>query len=199
MFKNRKNRFAEKEYNQQLIHLARVTRVMAGGKRMRFRATVAIGDGNGRVGFAVAKGADVTLAINKAVRKAKKNLIVVPIINKTIPHEVRVKYKSGKLLLKPAPIGTGIKAGSVVRQILELGGVPNVIGKILGTRNKLINAQAVIIALSSFKTDGLKLDKTQPKKAADERFGKSFAKPARARKASDRRGKKIDDKSTDKK
>lgn len=161
--KSRKKR-EDREYNQQLIHLARVTRVMAGGKRMRFRAVVAIGDGRGKVGAGVAKGADVTVAINKAVEQAKKVLIDVPIVNQTIPHEIRVKYKAAKIMLKPAPAGTGIKAGSVIRQVLELAGVPNVVAKILGTRNKLVNVQAVMLALKSFKTTGLSMDKKAEKK-----------------------------------
>lgn len=170
MRKNKKKFSQEKEFNQQLIDLARVTRVMAGGKRMRFRATVIIGDGKGRVGYGVAKGADVSIAIDKAVKKAKKNLITVPIVDKTIPHQIRIKHKAAKVLLKPAPKGTGIKAGSVVRQVLELAGVPNVVGKILGTRNKLVNAQAVIKALSNFKTKDIKkkTEKTEKKeKSAD--------------------------------
>lgn len=160
----------DREFNQQLIHLARVTRVMAGGKRMRFRATVVIGDGRGKVGYGVAKGADVPLSINKAAQQAKRTLVKVPIVNKTIPHQVRLKYKAAIVLLKPAPQGTGIKAGSVVRQVLEIAGVPNVVGKILGTRNKLVNAQAVIRALGSFKTEGLTLDKIEkPKEQKFER------------------------------
>ncbi len=164
MMKYKKRAREEKEFNQQLIHLARVTRVMAGGKRMRFRACVVIGDGKGRVGYGLAKGTDVTIAINKAVKKAKKVIIKVPLVKNTIPHEIRIKYKAAKILLKPAPEGTGIKAGSVVRQVLELAGVPNVVGKILGTRNKVVNTQAVIKALASFKTSGLKLDKISEKK-----------------------------------
>ncbi len=142
---------AEEEFEQKIIDLARVTRVMAGGKRMSFRACVAIGDGKGRVGIAVAKGSDVSIAISKAVNRAKKKLIKVPIVNETIPHQIRTKLGAAKILLKPAPKGTGIKAGGAVRVILELAGVPNVVGKILGTPNKLNNVRAAIKALSSFK------------------------------------------------
>lgn len=139
------------EFDQTIIDLARVTRVMAGGKRMRFRACVAIGKKNGEFGVGTAKGRDVTLAVNKAVNKAKKNMIKIPIVNKTIPHEIYVKYKAAKILLKPAPVGTGVKAGGALRSVLELAGVPNVVGKIIGTNNKITNVQALIIALSSFK------------------------------------------------
>ncbi|MFA6537055.1 MAG: 30S ribosomal protein S5 [Patescibacteria group bacterium] len=127
----------ESEFEQKILDLARVTRVMAGGKRMRFRACVAIGDKKGRFGVGLAKGADVTFAVNKAVNKAKKNLRVIPIVNETIPMPVHLKYKSAQILLKPAPRGTGIKAGGAMRVLLELAGVPNVVGKSLGTGNKI--------------------------------------------------------------
>lgn len=139
------------EFEQKIIDLARVTRVMAGGKRMRFRACVAIGDKKGRVGIGLAKGADVTLAVTKAVNKAKKTVITVPIIRETIPHEIRLKYKSARLLLKPAPKGTGVKAGGAVRVVLELAGVPNIVGKILGTNNKINNVKALLLGLTLFK------------------------------------------------
>lgn len=141
----------EKEFDQAIIDIARVTRVMAGGKRMRFRACVIIGDRKGRVGSAVAKGADVTMAVNKAVTKAKKNLISVPIINETIPHRVDVKLGAAKILIKPAPKGTGIIAGGAVRAVLDLAGVSNVVAKILGTNNKINNVKATIQALKMLK------------------------------------------------
>jgi small subunit ribosomal protein S5 len=142
----------EKEMDQKVIDLARVTRVMAGGKRMRFRACVAIGDKRGRCGVGLAKGADVTIAINKAVTRAKKTLIHVPIVRGTIPHQVFIKDGSARILLKPAPEGTGIKVGGAIRMIFELAGVPNVSGKIMGTNNKINNVQAVLKALASFKS-----------------------------------------------
>jgi small subunit ribosomal protein S5 len=142
----------ESEFEQKIIDLARVTRVMAGGKRMRFRAAVAIGDKKGRVGFGLAKGADVTIAVNKAALKAKKALIAIPFINDTIPHEIRYKLKAARLLMKPAPRGTGIKAGGAMRMIFELAGAPNVVGKILGTGNKIVVVQAMMEALTMFKS-----------------------------------------------
>lgn len=141
----------EREFDQRLIDLARVTRVMAGGKRMRFRACVALGDHKGRCGIGLAKGADVTIAINKAVNQAKKKMITVPIVNETIPHRLYLKKGAAKLLLKPAPKGTGVKAGGAIRVVLELAGVPNITGKILGTNNKVNNVKALIQALASFK------------------------------------------------
>ena len=110
----------EKEFEQRIIDIARVTRVMAGGKRMSFRACVALGDTKGRVSFGVAKGADVSAAIEKASRKAKKGMITVPIVNATIPHDVRTKFGAAYILLKPAPQGSGVKAGGVMRTVLEL-------------------------------------------------------------------------------
>lgn len=150
------------EYEQRIIDLARVTRVMAGGKRMRFRACVALGNKRGLVGVALAKGADVTIAVTKAVNKAKKRMITVPIVNETIPHELRVKFKAARLLLKPAPKGTGIKAGGAVRVVLELAGVPNVVSKILGSNNKINNVTALLNALASFKAVKIKAIKPEP-------------------------------------
>jgi len=140
------------EFEQQIVDLARVTRVMAGGKRMRFRACVVIGDKKGRVGWAVAKGADVTIAVNKAVAKAKKNMIKVIFVKDTIPHQIEVKFKAAKLMLKPAVAGTGIIAGGAARSVLEMAGTPNVYGKILsGTTNKLSIVQATFKALQALQ------------------------------------------------
>ncbi|MCX6745034.1 MAG: 30S ribosomal protein S5 [Candidatus Parcubacteria bacterium] len=151
MPRREKNQREEKEFEQQIVDLARVTRVTSGGKRMRFRATLAIGDKKGRIGMGVAKGADVTIAVNKAYNQAKKKLIRVPIINETIPHQVLIKYKAAKILLKPAPKGTGIKVGGAVRIICELAGLANIRGKILGSNNKINNLRAALIAMQSFK------------------------------------------------
>ena len=142
----------EKEFEQRVLDLARVTRVTAGGKRMRFRACIAIGDKKGRVGVGVAKGADVASAIVKANRQAEKNCIKATIVNETIPHRVDAKFGAAVIMLKPAPAGTGIKAGGVVRVLLALAGVPNVVSKIFGSKNKINNARATIVALQSFKT-----------------------------------------------
>jgi len=142
---------SKEEFEQKVIEIARVSRVVAGGKRMRFRACVVIGDLKGKLGVGVRKGADVSMAIEKAVRAAKKNLIKVEIVNETIPHEVRVKFKSAKILIKPAPKGTGIIAGGPVRSALELSGINNIVAKMLGSNNKINNVRAVIKALSSFK------------------------------------------------
>ena len=152
-------RKSDQEYDQKIIDLARVTRVMAGGKRLRFRACVAIGDKKGKVGMGFAKGADVTMAVTKAVNKAKKELVTVPIVNETIPHEIRFKLGAAKIMLKPAPKGTGIKAGGAVRVVLELAGVPNVVGKIMGTNNKINNVKALLAAIGLFKPAAIRGNK----------------------------------------
>lgn len=137
----------EREFEQRILDLARVTRVTKGGKRMRFRAFVLVGDKKGKIGWGLAKGADVSIAVNKAVRKARKRMVIIPIINDTIPRELREKFCAAKILIKPAPKGTGIKAGGAMRAVFELAGVPNVVGKILGSNNKINNARAVFKAI----------------------------------------------------
>lgn len=139
------------EFDERILDIARVTRVMAGGKRMRFRVCVAIGDHKGKIGTGVGKGADVTAAVKKAVNQARKAIIDVPLVNDTIPHEVYNKFCAAKILFKPAAKGKGVIAGGVVRVILELAGVKNITSKILGSSNKLSNALCTIEALKSLK------------------------------------------------
>lgn len=138
------------DFEQRIVDLARVTRVMAGGKRMKFRACMVVGDKKGKVGIGIAKGADVSMAISKAVTKAKKHLIEIPIIEGTIPHKVDIKQNSARLLIRPAKKGNGIKAGGVLRIVLELAGIKDAVAKILGTNNKVNNAKAALAALNSF-------------------------------------------------
>ena len=138
----------EKEFEQRIIDLARVTRVMAGGKRMRFRACVVIGDSKGRLGFGLGKGADVTLAVQKAATRARRDVITVPIVKETIPHEVRFKYKAARLLLKPAPKGTGVVAGGALRMALQISGISNIAAKVYGSKNKINNIRALFGALA---------------------------------------------------
>lgn len=141
------------EFDQEIVDIARVSRMVAGGRRFRFRATVVIGDRNGRVGFATAKGADVSGATDKAVKRAKKTMITVPLMGAgTIPHEVLVSFKAAKIYLKPAPPGTGVIAGGAVRTILELAGVRNVFGKMYGTSNGFVNLEAAMKALAQLET-----------------------------------------------
>ncbi|PIR70259.1 MAG: 30S ribosomal protein S5 [Candidatus Niyogibacteria bacterium CG10_big_fil_rev_8_21_14_0_10_42_19] len=150
----RQRNFKEKsEFDHKLIDLRRVARVEAGGRRFSFRATVVAGDKKGRVGVGVAKGTDTALSIEKAFREARKNAITVPITeNGSIPHDVEAKYSSAKVLIRRAPTGTGLVAGSAVRTILDLCGVQNTTAKILShTKNKINNARAAIEALKKLK------------------------------------------------
>ena len=140
------------EFDQTIVDLARVTRVTKGGKHMSFRACVVIGDRKGRVGFGIEKGKDVQIAVDKAVNQAKKNIMNVPIFNETIPHRVEAKFKAGRVMIKPAPKGSGIIAGSAVRIVLDLAGVGNASGKIMSkTNNKVVNVKATFEALKLFK------------------------------------------------
>jgi small subunit ribosomal protein S5 len=152
-FQSRRNSHfrQEDEFDQRVIEIARVTRVVAGGKRMRFRACVVIGDSKGRIGMGLCKGADVSAAVNKAVTAARKNLIHVDIVNETISHHYKMKYKAALILIKPAPKGTGIKAGGPLRSVLEISGLKNVVGKMLGSKNKVNNVKALLAALKILK------------------------------------------------
>ncbi len=141
------------EFEQATIEVRRVARVMAGGRRFSFSVTVVIGDKKGRVGVGIGKGADTALAIDKAVRDAKKHLITVPLTSdNSIPHDVSVKYVSSVVSIIPSP-GRGLVAGSAMRTVLEYAGVTNVIAKILTrTKNKLTIARATVRALRSLNT-----------------------------------------------
>ena len=141
----------ESDYEEKNIEIARVTRVTKGGKRMRFRALTVIGNRKGRVGFGLAKGLDVAAATSQTTAKGRKGLMTVPLVNETIPHAVTAKFSAAVVLLKPAPKGTGVKAGGAVRIVLELAGVPNVVSKILGSSNKTNNVKATIAALKMLK------------------------------------------------
>lgn len=139
------------EFNQVTLDLARVTRVTKGGKRMRFRATVVIGDGKGRVGFGTSKGVDVQASVLKATNQAKKHLITIPMERETIPHRVHAKAGAAQVIIMPAPQGSGIIAGGPVRVVLQLAGVPNAAAKILGANNKINNVRATMEALKMLK------------------------------------------------
>lgn len=149
---NREGEREKSEFDQKVVEVSRVTRVTSGGKRMRFRALVVIGDHKGKVGMGLKKGADVSESVNKAVNAAKKNMIQLPLVNETIPHELRVKYKSSALMLKPAKPGTGVIAGGAVRSVMELAGVKNVVSKMLGSNNKVNNVKAVFAAFERMKS-----------------------------------------------
>ena len=137
--------------NDKLIFINRVSKVVKGGKRLSFSALVVTGDGNGHVGVGIGKAKEVPAAINKANIAAKRELIKVPLMGDTIPHEIRVKFGAAKVLLKPAAPGTGIIAGSSIRAVLEAAGVKDVLSKSLGNSNRLNLAKATILALSQLK------------------------------------------------
>ncbi|MDP3800342.1 MAG: 30S ribosomal protein S5 [bacterium] len=138
----------DKEFEEKVLEVARVTRVVKGGKRFKFRAAVVIGDKKGRVGFGLGKGSDVAQSVAKAVHQAKKHLINVPIVNGTIPLAIKVKYSSAIVFLKPAPAGRGINAGGAVRVVSELSGLKDIIGKILSrSGSKINNTRATLKAL----------------------------------------------------
>ena len=139
------------EFEEEVIQIDRVTRVVKGGRRLRFRATVVIGNKKGKVGIGIGKSTEVATAIQKAIAQAKKHMYVMIIKNGTIPHELVYKYKRAHLKLLPASPGTGLKAGGSVRKVLEMAGVKNVLSKMMGCRNKLTNAQATFNAIKLFK------------------------------------------------
>ena len=140
------------DFETKLLDLARVTRVTGGGKRMSFRAVVVAGDKKSKIGIGIDKGKDVSQAIEKATRRAKKNLITVVIVNGTIPHQVQAKVGPAVILLKPQRKGRGLVAGGAVRVICDLAGIKNVSSKILsGSKNKLNNARATMEALRKLK------------------------------------------------
>jgi len=139
------------EFMERVLEINRVTRVVKGGKRMRFRALVVIGDEKGRISCGLGKAGDVSTAVGKAVASARKRIITIYRKSSSIPYPVEHHYKSAKVLLKPAPAGTGIIAGGAMRVVLQLAGVKDVIGKALGSQNKTSNALATIGALAMLR------------------------------------------------
>ena len=157
-----------KQFEELVINIDRVSRVVKGGRRFRFKALVVVGDRKNKVGVGVAKGTDVQVAVQKATDIAKKNLIVIPIVNETIPHENEVKYSGARVLLKPAAPGTGIIAGGVVRSIIGVTGIRNMLSKSLNSTNKVNIAYATIEALRGLvpKEEWLNAEKPAKKPAA---------------------------------
>lgn len=161
-----------KEYEEQVVHIDRISRTVAGGRRIRFRAAVVIGNRGGKVGVGVAKAAEVISAVQKAITLAKKNLINVPIVNDTIPHEIETDFGAAKILLKPAAKGTGIIAGGAVRAIANLAGIKNILSKILGSQNQVNNLQATIKALQELENKN-QIDKKYNESRKPEDKGKN--------------------------
>ena len=150
------NRYVVKdEFKEKVLDLRRVTRVMAGGKRFRFRATVVVGDEKGRVGVGIAKGLDVATTVQKARSEGKKNLLTLDLKDgRTIYHQVEAKYSAARVIIKPTSDGHGLKAGGAVRTVLNLAGIKDATAKCLGrTPNKLTNALATIEALKKLRRD----------------------------------------------
>ena len=150
--KNNRRQRAPKEFETRVVTINRVTKVVKGGRKMRFAALVVIGDRKGRVGFGTGKANEVPDAIRKAEEAAKRNLITVPSINVTIPHEITGNFKSGSVFLRPAAKGTGIIAGGPVRAVVELAGYSDILSKSLGSRTPINMVRATIEGLASLKT-----------------------------------------------
>ena len=140
-----------KEFEEKVIAIDRVVRVVKGGRRFRFRATVVIGDGKGRVGVGIGKGGEVITSIAKAVSRAKTQMITIPLVGGTIPHEIEVRFSGAQVMMKPASAGTGVIAGGAVRNVVEVAGIHDILTKSLGSSNKVNNAYATILALSQLK------------------------------------------------
>lgn len=147
--KNFRGKKEKPEFDQKLLDLARVTRVVKGGRRFRFRATLVIGNRKGKVGVGVGKGTDVSDAIRKAFDDAKKNLVTVKMAKNSIAHDINFKSRSAKIILKPALEGRGIIAGGAVRTVVEFAGIKDIVSKSLGTANKLSVARAAVEALGT--------------------------------------------------
>lgn len=146
------------EFKEKTLDLRRVTRVVAGGKRFRFRATVIIGDERGRVGVGVAKGLDAAQSVQKAQTDARRHMITVPLAGRTIPHEIQAKFSAARIIIRPAPKGHGLKAGGAARSVLLLAGIRDATAKTLGgTKNKLTNAMAAVEALKKLKGQSSKV------------------------------------------
>lgn len=142
----------KKEFDELLLEVRRVTRVTTGGRKLSFRATVIVWNRKGKIGIGTDKGLDVSSAVSKAAREAYKNMFIVPITDKkTVPYILTTKFKACRVRLLPASLGTGLKAGSSVRAILELAGYENMLSKIIGSNNKLNNALTTLKALASYK------------------------------------------------
>ncbi|MBP7113940.1 MAG: 30S ribosomal protein S5 [Candidatus Peribacteraceae bacterium] len=149
--RRRDNRREPSEYEDVTLSVDRVTRVVKGGRRMRFRAIVVLGNRKGKVGLGTGKAGEVQVAVQKAQRDAKRAMIIIPMKGNSIPHEVNVKHKAARLRLMPASKGTGNITGGPLRIVLDLAGIKDVLAKRFGTGNKLVNAQAAMKALSMLR------------------------------------------------
>lgn len=164
-----------KEFEEEVIQIDRVTRVVKGGRKLRFRATVVIGNKKGKVGIGIGKSVEVTGAIQKAIAKAKKEMTLIKLDGSTIPHDTKIKYKAARILLMPAVPGTGLIAGGTIRKVLELAGVKDILSKCYGTTNKVNNTKATFKALSELReTPGMtkRAEEARKKAAASKPMSK---------------------------
>lgn len=139
------------EFTEKVIQVNRVSKKTTGGNKIGFSVLMVVGDKKGRVGVGLGKAGDVASSVRKASAYAKKHLITVPMVKTTIPHEIRIKKGAAKILLKPAPAGTGIRAGGAVRAVVEAAGIKDIVSKILGTDNKASNVYATFAALGKLR------------------------------------------------
>ncbi len=152
---NRDNR--NSQFEERVVEISRVSRVVKGGRRIRFRVLIVIGDQKGKIGYGIAKGNEIAVAVKKAVAAAQKRMIDVPVIDDTIPYEITQDLGSSRVFLKPASQGTSVVAGGVVRVIAELAGIKNLLSKTIGSSNKVNNVKTVFLALSSFDPEKVEI------------------------------------------